>query len=36
LKKADAPFEGVEVLADDERLARLHFERAGKRGWSDW
>lgn len=28
--------EGLEVLADDERLARLHFERASKRGWSDW
>lgn len=28
--------EGIEVLADDERLARLHFERATKRGWSDW
>lgn len=28
--------EGLEVLADDERLARLHFERASKHGWSDW
>ena len=28
--------EGLEVLADDERLARLHFERARKHGWSDW
>jgi len=28
--------EGREVLDDDERLARLHFERAGKRGWIDW
>jgi hypothetical protein len=28
--------EGVEVLADDERLARLHFERSGKQRWSDW
>jgi hypothetical protein len=28
--------EGLEVLGDDERLARLHFERAAKRGWSDW
>jgi hypothetical protein len=28
--------EGLEVLADDERLARLHFERASKCGWSDW
>ena len=27
--------EGREVLDDDERLARLHFERAGKRGWID-
>ena len=27
--------EGREVLDDDERLARLHFERAGKRG-CDW
>lgn len=27
--------EGREVLDDDERLARLHFERVGKRGWSD-
>jgi hypothetical protein len=28
--------EGLEVLADDERLARLHFERAAKRGWAEW
>ena len=28
--------DGREVLDDNERLARLHFERAGKRGWSDW
>lgn len=28
--------DGREVLDDDERLARLHFERAGKRGWIDW
>lgn len=28
--------EGVEVLADDERLARLHLERARNRGRSDW
>jgi hypothetical protein len=28
--------EGLEVLADDERLARLHFERAGKHGRSEW
>lgn len=28
--------EGREVLDDDERLARLHFERVGKRGWIDW
>ena len=28
--------EGREVLDDDERLARLHFGRAGKRGSSDW
>jgi hypothetical protein len=27
--------EGIEVLADDERLARLHFERAGSRGRLD-
>lgn len=28
--------EGLEVLADDERLARLHFERGRSRGWLDW
>jgi hypothetical protein len=28
--------DGREVLDDNERLARLHFERAGKPGWSDW
>jgi hypothetical protein len=28
--------EGLEVLNDDERLARLHFQRAGERGWRDW
>jgi hypothetical protein len=27
---------GLEVLDDDERLARLHFERAGKGDWLDW
>lgn len=27
--------EGLEVLADDERLARLHFERGRSRGWFD-
>ena len=27
---------GREVLAADERLARLHFERASKGGWSEW
>jgi len=28
--------EGLEVLEDDERLARLHFERAAKHEWPDW
>jgi hypothetical protein len=28
--------EGLEVLADDERLARLHYERGRNRGRSDW
>jgi hypothetical protein len=28
--------QGLEVLDDGERLARLHFERAGKGGRSDW
>lgn len=28
--------EGLEVLADDERMARLHYERRRNRGWSDW
>lgn len=28
--------EGLEVLDDDERLARLHYERGRNPGWSDW
>ena len=28
--------DGREVLDDNERLALLHFQRAGTSGWSDW